>query len=306
VVAVAATLGLASGATAEAATLYIADDDYGPARAGAVFRVPPGGGPELFVVGGFENPEGILASGHFLFVADRAIESGADGRVLRVDLRSGAVRALVSGLADPRGLAMRGGRLYVSDRCRRSLLAVDPATGAARTVARRRLLTRPLGIARHPSGEIYVADYDSASIVAVSPSGMQRLVARGGRLDTPMGVAILGRRVFVIDSNGEDEGELLELGRGGQRLVATIESPEGIAVTGSRLVVADDRPSPFARVISLDPDTGASAEVAVDPRLSDPEGLALGPAPAVPLAEPVPPSGVPPAPTYPPHCGPLR
>jgi hypothetical protein len=291
---------------AHAATLYIADDDYGPSRSGGIFRVPAGGTPELFMVGAFVNPEGVLASGHWLFIADRAIESGTDGRVLRVDLRTGVARVLVKGLSDPRGLAISRGRLYVSDRCRRSLFSVSPSSGAHRTVARGGLLTRPIGIARHPSGEIYVADYGSASIVAVSPSGHQRVVARGGRLKTPMGVAMLGRRAFVIDSRAEASGEVLELGRNRQRLVASVISPEGITVNGGRLLVADDRPSPFARVISLDPGTGASSLVAVDPRLSDPEGLTMGPDPGVPMAQPAPPSGVAPAPTYPPHCGPLR
>jgi hypothetical protein len=120
-----------------------------------------------------------------------------------------------------------------------------------------------------------------------------------------MGVALLGRRLFVIDSNGSADGAVIELGRAGQRLVAAVHNPEGVIAVGGRLLVADDRPE-HARILSLEPDSGALTTIAEHHGLADPEGLSWGQDPGVAMARPAPPSTVPPALKWPAHCGPLR
>jgi hypothetical protein len=120
-----------------------------------------------------------------------------------------------------------------------------------------------------------------------------------------MDVALLGRRLFVIDSNAGESGAVIEVGRTGQRLVASVDNPEGVLAAGGRLLIADDRPQQ-ARILSLEPNSGALTTTAEYHGFADPEGLSWGPDPGVAMAQPAPPSAVAPAPTWPAHCGPLH
>jgi sugar lactone lactonase YvrE len=76
------------------------------------------------------------------------------------------------------GLAvLEDGALAVSDTGNRRLLRVDPDSGSATVITRG--LKTPLGLAAEPSGSLLAVEFDSGSLVRVSPSGALKTVARG-------------------------------------------------------------------------------------------------------------------------------
>lgn len=99
--------------------------------------VPPGAdappAEPVVLLSGLGQPMGVALddSGH-LYVSD--VERGALLR-LRADQKDGEQTVLTDGLDQPHGVAVAGGEVFLVETGTRRLLAVDPATGARRTVA---------------------------------------------------------------------------------------------------------------------------------------------------------------------------
>ena len=199
------------------------------------------------------QPVGVAVSGDRVYVAD-----AARGRI-DVYTRDGAhVQAIGAGfLKAPVHVAIGpvDGRLYVTDRGRDAVVVysvdgkrlrllgsggVDPTTTPTPW--------RPLALGFADDGTLYVADAsERQQIVVFSPMG-RRTDAFGadlpaGRTGSPLsfpnGIAVTGNTVLVADSNN---GRILVLGRDGRfvRQVLTDGLPRGVAAAaGGGFVVAD-------------------------------------------------------------------
>ena len=289
--------------------LYIAED-FLDGNPGEIYYNPPGeDAPRPYSSGGWIAPENVLAVGPRLYVLDPGYIGAPDGRVVEIDTASGATRVVTSALQDPRGIVAQGEDLLVSDRCARAVLRIDRQTGSMAPVSMGGLLSRPVGMGLHPSGELYVVDYDLARIVGVNlDTGEQRVVPVKG-LKRPYGVTVLDDgRVFVIDSKRD---ALLEVVNGKAVPRVTIRGTEQVTHDGNVILVATGARKDPA-ILSYDADTGLRAWEATGPKkrqlpgMHDPEGVTVGMEPGTELAQPAP-DATPRAilSPLPKHCGPL-
>jgi streptogramin lyase len=107
------------------------------------------------------------------------------GRVRRLDRATRRITTLVdSGLNQPHGLVVDGGTLYVCDTFNHRLVAIDIASGEARTHATG--FEIPVDVDRGRDGALYVADAGGNRIARVA-SGEVTTVAR---LIAPNGIAV--------------------------------------------------------------------------------------------------------------------
>ena len=103
----------------------------------------------------------------------------------RLDRATRRITTLVdSGLNQAHGLVVDGGTLYVCDTFNSRLVAIDLATGVARTHATGFLI--PVDVDRGPNGALYVADAGGNRIARVSGGDVTTVA----RLISPNGVAV--------------------------------------------------------------------------------------------------------------------
>jgi len=144
------------------------------------------GGEFRAIATGLDKPMGVAVIGEDAYVA----EAGA-GRV--VVLRSGsAVDTLIDGLARPEGICVSGGRLYIVDTLAKTLIKVDPASGARQTIVENLPVGAPAGvtakflgpigdmagpmipfagIATGADGTLYVSGDAEGAVLAIRPAG---------------------------------------------------------------------------------------------------------------------------------------
>ncbi len=102
------------------------------------------GGETRAIAEGLNKPMGVAVDGDTAYVA----EAGA-GRVMR--LRKGsAVETLADGLGRPEGLCVSGGKLYATDTRARTLIEIDPTSGAVATIASDLPIGAPPGATKMP------------------------------------------------------------------------------------------------------------------------------------------------------------
>ena len=178
-----------------------------------------------------------------------------------------------------------------------AVFRVDPRSGRQTIVSIGGLLFSPSDVELAPDGRILVMDPGSlfgGSIVAVDPdkpggpSTNQTLVSNhqisGPDLfDTPLGLTVSGRRIFVADAGVP--GVIAVDRDGQQRLVASGEnfaSPVAIDLAPGRLFVADafGIPDRDGSIISVNPANGAQSLVAagvinVREDLVEPSGIVV-------------------------------
>ena len=112
-------------------------------------------------------------------------------------------------LVKPYDVAVYQGRVYVSDTIDRSIVMFDiPGQRYVRFGVRGPgALTKPIGLAVGPKGNLYVADNSAARVVVFSPEG-KFIKAFGGKaeLKRPTDVAVTkdGRYAYVVDTGGID------------------------------------------------------------------------------------------------------
>ena len=190
------------------------------------------------------------------------------------------------------------------------VMRVNPATGGLAEVTRNgaqgQLFNHPYDIAVAPDGSLLVADMGAyadgpdpaadGAIVRVDPlTGAQSLVARGGRLVDPAGLALAADgSILVVDNVGFGGApELLRIDptSGAQNVVSAGDKlcyPFGIAVEPSGSVLVTDFGSPpgqsgtcpanLGQVLRVNPDTGAQSTLAVGGTLlRNPFGIAVAP-----------------------------
>jgi sugar lactone lactonase YvrE len=110
----------------------------------------------------------------------------------------------------PWGIVLDGSTLYVSDSGNRVIRRID-ANGTASTFTTR--MTLPAGLARNPSGGLFVADYGAHRIRTVSATGVVGTYAGSGiagygngstgtaQFNGPIDLVVANNRLYVSDSN---------------------------------------------------------------------------------------------------------
>jgi sugar lactone lactonase YvrE len=133
-------------------------------------------GTRTTVPGTYSEPVGLAVSGDTLFVSD-----AWNGSVVKVDLKTGSAAVLAQGFGRAEGLAVdRSGRLLLVDSLKKTLYAIDPATGEADEVATALDLglegPAPLGatwihngVAVGPDGVVYLPSDTRAALYTLTP-----------------------------------------------------------------------------------------------------------------------------------------
>jgi len=189
---------------AAAVTLRVGDLIVTDQDTHAVLRVDPGSGVQTLISqdGGITDALGVLvADDGIVYLID------ASGSILRVDPETfdaahpGANQQLVSQgglLTDPRNAAIDAdGTLLVAVQSGSKLVRVDPdafdpldADANQTLVSAGNLLVAPQDVAiDRATGVAYVTSFSTARVVRVAPNGDQTLVAVGGLLPSPVGIA---------------------------------------------------------------------------------------------------------------------
>lgn len=102
-----------------------------------IYRIPPGGVPEVFLEGEELNtPDGLFIEGRTLYVATwgkisnkATFATSRKGKILMIDLKTKAIRPYVKGVEEVgnmEGLTKAGGAFYATDWARGALLRITP------------------------------------------------------------------------------------------------------------------------------------------------------------------------------------
>jgi len=219
---------------------------------GSVIQVDPGTGEQTllswdFMVR-FPLATAVDRSGS-IFVAD--LMAG----LVRVDAETGRQSPVAGGslgpLGTPYGIAIdNGGYLFAVNSF--GIQRLDLDTGQIAAISSGGYLVWPIGVAISDKGDLLVLDSATRQVIRVNQrTGRQSILARGGYLNNPQAIAVVGEDVFVTDIGMVEDG--LGLGRvvhielkTGRQSVLTeagyLVRPYGIAVDATgELVVADER-----------------------------------------------------------------
>jgi DNA-binding beta-propeller fold protein YncE len=145
-----------AGAAAKKGTVYVADERGGgiPSSCdndcGAIFKIPPNGGPGTVLAAGdpgdaLQNPSGLIPYGDkSLLAADYG-----SGRIVKINRKSGATHSFVTSpkFESPVDLARKGGKLYVTDFDKDALFKVDLDTKSVHKVNSEPLAPDAAGVA---------------------------------------------------------------------------------------------------------------------------------------------------------------
>ncbi len=236
--------------------------------------------------GGFHQPQGVRFDADRLLVCDTVA-----GELVAVSLPDGERRVLASGLRSPWDvLVLAGGRIAVAEAGLHRIVAVPGEGGPVEVLAGSRAeglrdgpalqahLAQPSGLAAIAGDAIAFADSEVSALRVLRDGRVETLVGTGlfdwgtadgdratARLQHPLGVAALpDGSVAVADTFNS----LLRVWKDGVLrtipLREPLDEPGGVDVLpDGRLVVADTNNH---RVITVDLDTGAVAEIRIGDR----------------------------------------
>jgi DNA-binding beta-propeller fold protein YncE len=168
------------------------------------------------------------------------------------------------------------GHRYVSGVNRRRFLAGMVAAATMATVKPPRVKAATLN-----PGDLLVSDVTNGCIVQIAPAtGAQSVIAAGGNLLNPAGIALDVDGSLLIAESGAAKVIRIDPETGGQTVVSVggyLVRPWGIAVTlDGTIIIADrDAAGGAGGIITVDPTTGLQTLLAFGGRLSDPVGVAL-------------------------------
>ena len=250
------------------------------------------------------QPFGIaVGRGGELFVSDTGCAS-----LLRIDpaTQTQAVLACGETLGVPFGIALeRSGTILVANA--KALLRVDPSSATPAVVSApglaQSLFQYPLAVTVAENGDIFVADA-LGPIFRVDPNtGAQTLIASGGYLQRPQGIAVKGHNLYVTDVATPDMnfgvGRIIridlntcqqsELSKGRNLLgpVGIAIEPDGDLIIGDPYTINPDRheadggPAFDGAIIRIDKNTGYQHVIARGSyNFVNPRGVALLPSQA--------------------------
>jgi sugar lactone lactonase YvrE len=184
------------------------------------------------------------------------------------------------------------GRLLVAEQGRDRVIAIEPATAAIAVLGR---MPMPFGLARAPSGDLYVSSH--GELMRVDPSGGVTTVLRAAGDIGPIAIGPSGEvyfpttedRIFRLDPASGAVKAVAGSGRrgaggdGGPALAAEFGHPHGLVVgADGSLLVADTE---NGRIRRVDGRTGIVSTLATG--LSMPWGIALAADGSIYAAEPL-------------------
>src|SRR5262249_33505467 len=154
-----------------------------------------------------------------------------------------------------------------------AILRTD-ASGGAAVLAAGQKLVQPLGIAAGGNGELFITDPGCAGIIGLNPkTGLQRLVASGGALGVPFGIAV-ERSGSLLVANGSTLVRVDPV-TGANAVVSSGQfflAPIAVTVAPDGDVYVVDA---LGSVIRVDPGTGHQNLVARGIFLHRPQGIAV-------------------------------
>jgi thiol-disulfide isomerase/thioredoxin len=236
--------------------------------------------------GGFHQPQGVRFDAERLLVCDTVA-----GELVAVALPDGERRVLASGLRSPWDvLVLTGGRIAVAEAGLHRIVAVAGEGGPVEVLAGSRAeglrdgpalqahLAQPSGLTAIDGDAIAFADSEVSALRVVRDGRVETLVGTGlfdwgtadgdrgtARLQHPLGVAALPDGSIAV---ADTFNSLLRIWKRDvlrtTPLSEPVDEPGGIDVLpDGRLVVADTNQH---RVITVDPQTGAVAEIRIGDR----------------------------------------
>ena len=236
--------------------------------------------------GGFHQPQGVRFDAERLLVCDTVA-----GELVAVALTDSERRVLASGLRSPwDALVLAGGRIAVAEAGLHRIVAVTGEGGPIEVLAGSRAeglrdgpalqahLAQPSGLAAIAGDAIAFADSEVSALRVLRDGRVETLVGTGlfdwgtadgdrgtARLQHPLGVAALPDGSIAV---ADTFNSLLRVWKDGvlrtMPLSGPVDEPGGLDVLpDGRLVVADTNNH---RVITVDLDTGAVAEIRIGGR----------------------------------------
>jgi DNA-binding beta-propeller fold protein YncE len=202
-------------------------------RAGTLDAKPLPLHPQPPARGSLAYPGKVIAGGGRIFVADTGHH-----QVVELDARGEELRRF-DGFHHPNGLALSGGRLYVADTGNHLIRAVELDSGRVETVAGTGEMATGLARRSGPALELALrSPWDLASadgIVYVAMAGSHQI----WRLNPGVG------EIGPLAGTGE------ELRRDGPAAEAALAQPSGLAILGRSLYVADSEISSIRAIDDL-------------------------------------------------------
>jgi hypothetical protein len=172
--------------------------------------------------------------------------SELEGTIQRLDLATGSVTPVLKVGAGPEsvyGIALGPqGELYVTSGANDAVYRVDPATGGVTLLSAQTNLVGVVGIDLLDPGHVVVScsTIDASRLISVAlADGAQSVIASGGQLDQPWGVAVQGGRIFTTAYDSKrilqvSDGTVTELGQTPGFPYGVAIDPEGNIVVGSK------------------------------------------------------------------------
>jgi sugar lactone lactonase YvrE len=114
------------------------------------------------------SPFAVKRNGDIVFANETSVGIIHSGKPRLLRVRVNFAHGLV---------LLPSGKVAVSDTGNRRLLKVDSKSGSATVITR--ALKTPLGLAAEPSGSLLAVEFDSGTLVRVSPTGRRAVFARG-------------------------------------------------------------------------------------------------------------------------------
>jgi hypothetical protein len=209
---------------------------------------------EGFSVSKIDPGTGVQESlGTFILPTDLVLDpsgnlyiSELEGTIQRLDLATGSVTPVLEVGAGPEsvyGIALGPqGELYVTSGANDAVYRVDPATGGVTLLSAQTNLVGVVGIDLLDPGHVVVScsTVDASRLVSVAlADGAQSVIASGGQLDQPWGVAVQGGSIFTTAYDSKrilqvSDGTVTELGQTPGFPYGVAIDPEGNIVVGSK------------------------------------------------------------------------
>ncbi len=209
---------------------------------------------------------------------DLFIGDSGDGQIVRISHKSAHQKVVAQGhhLSNPDSGAFDDkGRLVVGDYDAfgsfGGVFRINVGTGGVQTLASGAPFGRgPTDVAITPNGKIYTVDSGAGVVFRIDPkSGARRIVASGGKLGSPLGVAALSNKKLLVSDAAGTMGAVIAVNvkTGHQTFVVQrgdINDPYGITLSpnGKHAYAAIDLPLADQSIVRVAVKTGAVKTVA--------------------------------------------
>jgi hypothetical protein len=184
------------------------------------------------------------------------------------------VSALLLVLGSQTGMAGNSGFAIVYADSQAAVLAADAVSGGPILIAQGQRLVQPLGIALGTRGELFITDTGCGSVIGLNlKNGKERVVAVGGILGVPFGIAVEQNGNLLV-ANAQALVRV-DPATGTASFVSSnqfFRAPLAVAVAADTSIYVADA---VGAVIRVDPVSGQQTLVASGDLLHRPQGIAV-------------------------------